>query len=97
MDVKERRPTVENQPSANGVQGPTTGAEVSRRRALIAGLAAAPVILTLIRRPVWAQSRTASPGICASLAAASSLHNEDAQLKEDCKAILYPTSTTNNQ
>jgi len=65
---------------------------VSRRRALIAGLAAAPALLTLMRRPVWAQTRVASAGICASLAAASSLHTGDAELATNCAALESSTT-----
>jgi hypothetical protein len=60
---------------------------VSRRRALLVGLAAAPAIITLMRRPVWAQ---ATPSICDSIAT-SSLHAGITQA--DCDALNNPTST----
>src|SRR5262245_5135068 len=67
---------------------PELEGKTSRRRALILGLAAAPALLTLMRRPVWAQdARTASTGICASLAAASSLHQGDDTLAADCEKL----------
>ena len=60
---------------------------VTRRRALLTGLAAAPAILTLMSRPVWAQTFTVSPGLCTSLAAGTSLHGPDQQaLKDQCDA-----------
>jgi hypothetical protein len=68
---------------------------VSRRQALIAGLAAAPAVLTLVRRPAWAQTtRVASAGICASLATASSLHAADTQLATDCDKLQSTSTTT---
>jgi|SRR5262245_43399278 len=62
---------------------------VSRRRALLSGLVAAPAILTLMRRPVWAQQEVTDPevsdALCLSLDAATSLHAEDQQLKAACE------------
>jgi hypothetical protein len=79
---------------ANSSAEAPQAANVARRRALIAGLAAAPAVLTLFGRPVWAQTSTrqASAGICASLAAASSLHRDDTQLAIECEALSQPTS-----
>jgi hypothetical protein len=68
---------------------------VTRRRALLTGLAAAPAIFTLISRPVWAQTFTVSPGLCASLAAGTSLHGLDQQtLKDQCNAATTTTTET---
>jgi hypothetical protein len=64
-----------------------TESGLKRRRALLTGLAAAPAILTLMSRPVWAQTFTVSPGLCTSLAAGTSLHGPDQQaLKDQCDA-----------
>jgi hypothetical protein len=67
---------------------------LSRRRALLAGLAATPAILTLIGRPVWAQTATPSPALCASLAAGTSLHGPNqARLLEQCQQSAETTET----
>jgi hypothetical protein len=50
---------------------------VSRRRALLAGLVATPAILTLMRRPVWAQTLEVSEALCQSLEARTSLHGDN--------------------
>ena len=98
MSKKELQETehirTEPDPVDNSDAEAPRAANVARRRALIAGLAAAPAVLTLFGRPVWAQTtnRQASAGICASLAAASSLHREDAQLASECEALSQPTS-----
>jgi hypothetical protein len=101
METKETRTS--QQPSETATeerQGlvPELEGKTSRRQALILGLAAAPALLTLMRRPVWAQdARTASAGICASLAAASSLHQGDAQLASQCNDLQQqqqPAATT---
>ena len=68
---------------------------LSRRRALLVGLATAPAILTLIRRPVWAQTIIGSPDICASLAAGTSLHALEQQtLKEKCETTGTTTTSS---
>lgn len=68
---------------------------LSRRRALLVGLATAPAMLTLMRRPVWAQTITGSPGICASLAAGTSLHALEQQtLKEKCETTGTTTTSS---
>jgi hypothetical protein len=67
----------------------------TRRRALLTGLAAAPAILTLMSRPVWAQTFTVSPGLCASLAAGTSLHGPDQQtLNDQCNAATTTETTS---
>ena len=74
---------------------PELEGKTSRRQALILGLAAAPALLTLMRRPVWAQdARTASTGICASLAAASSLHQGDTALAQACDQLKQQQQST---
>ena len=50
METKDQNPRHEDADTVKQAQG---GDRVSRRRALIAGLAAAPVVLSLMNRSAW--------------------------------------------
>jgi hypothetical protein len=97
MEIKEQRQGPGCPPGDLNAKGESSDSNhpdalLSRRRALLIGLASAPAVLTLVRRPVWAQTRIASAGICASLNAASSLHVGENQLATDCAELQRPTA-----
>jgi hypothetical protein len=93
---------VDNSPNNDGPtshsEPPNGEAEVSvasRKRALLAGLAAAPAVVTLLSRSVFAQ--TATPSVLASIAAGTSLHQQPVAGPTPTQQLAQPTQQLDTQ
>ncbi len=58
--VSDQQPETEKDPVIAGAEPAANDPNLSRRRALLAGLAAAPVVLTLMNRSAWAATANCS-------------------------------------